>query len=75
MMQYILVFKFKPYGHSVNIECEFLLLHQTSKSMPDYLEDHIKLTVIRAVAKECPSDILNFVLKTVDKYWDIESKK
>ncbi|KKM63434.1 hypothetical protein LCGC14_1511450 [marine sediment metagenome] len=43
--------------------------------MPDYLEDHIKLTVIRDVAKECPNDILDFVLKTVDKYWDIEISK
>ena len=45
--------------------------------MPDYLEDHIKLNVIREVAKECrpPNDILNFVLKTVDKYWDREISK
>lgn len=38
--------------------------------MSEYLEDHIKLTVIRKVVKENPHEILNWILKTVDRIYE-----
>jgi len=43
--------------------------------MSYYLEDHKKMRVLRIMAKDDPDGIVNFVLKTIDEFWDEEIQK
>ena len=39
-----------------------------------YLEDHIKMKVLREVAKDFPNGTIEFLLKTLDKGYNKEFK-
>lgn len=45
------------------------------KTKSDYLIDHVKMDVLRSVAKKFPDGVVAYVLKTIDKEFDIQIEK
>ena len=43
--------------------------------MSEYLEDHIKMKVLREVAKDIPNGILEDILKMLDKGYEKEFRE
>jgi len=41
----------------------------------DSLEDHVKMDILRSVAKKIPNGNVSHILKTIDKEWDIQIDK
>ncbi len=45
------------------------------KTKSDYLVDHVKMDVLRSVAKKFPDGTVAYVLKTIDKEFAIQIEK
>ena len=45
------------------------------KTKSDYLVDHVKMDVLRSVAKKFPDGVVAYVLKTIDNEFDIQIER